>query len=414
MSGPGTVIVGAGQAGVQVALSLREFGYSKPITIFNDEGHPPYQRPPLSKAFMLGKVGHEGMYLRNPDYFDRASISIVCDQVQTIDRVARKVIGQSGGQTEYEALVLATGSRNRTLDVPGAELNGVFSLRSLDDATALRGQLQSARDVVVIGGGFIGLEFAAVASKAGARVHVVEAAARPMARAVSPEISAYFTRRHMDRGATFAFGDTVLRIDGKDGHVVSVQTAKGGLVPADLVLIGVGIVPNSELAHAAGLATDNGIVVDEHLVTSDPSISAIGDCAIYPNVFSNSMLRVESVQNAIDHGRSVAARLMGRPSAYCAVPWFWSDQGEDKLQIAGISLVGDIGLTKGDQAGGRFSVFLFRNDSLVCVESVNRVADHMAARALLKTGRLGRLTPDTVQSETFDLKAYASKETVDA
>lgn len=196
--------------------------------------------------------------------------------------------------------------------------------------------------------------------------------------------------------------------------MVSVHTAQHEALPADLVLIGVGVIPNSELAHAAGLATDNGIIVDAHLVTSDPSVSAVGDCAVYPNAFSKSLLRVESVQNAVDHGRLVAARLTGNRTAYCAVPWFWSDQGEDKLQIAGISLAGDERFAKGDHMSGRFSVFLFRAGSLVCVESVNRVADHMAARSLLKSGRLGRVTPDIARSEDFDLKAYAAKEVAEA
>jgi len=410
----GVIIVGGGQAGVQTALSLRELGYDRPVTIFNDEGHPPYQRPPLSKAFMTGKLGLEGLYFRNPDFFERSGIFLEVDRVEAIDRVAKKVILRSGGSRDYAALVLATGSRNRTLNLPGAELDGVLSLRSLDDAVALRERLATARDIVIIGGGFIGLEFAAVASKAGAQVHVVEAAPRIMGRAVSPDISAYFTRRHIARGTTFSFGDTVLRINGKSGRVVSVETAREATLPADLVLIGVGIVPNVELAHEAGLATDNGIVVDEHLETSDPSISAIGDCAVYPNVFAGSMMRVESVQNAVDHGRTVAARLVGNRYAYASVPWFWSDQGEDKLQIAGISMNDDTRLVQGAPASGRFSVFLFRNNGLACVESVNRVADHMAARILLKTNRLGRITPNMAQSRNFDLKTFAARETVSA
>jgi len=412
--GEGTVVVGAGQAGVQVALSLRELGYTKPITVLNDEPHPPYQRPPLSKAYMMGKLSPEGMHLRTSDYFERQGISILSERVEVVDRSERKVVCSSGSRFRYEALVLATGGRNRTLSLPGAELQGVLSLRSLDDASDLKERLTSARNVVVIGGGFIGLEFAAVASKSGAHVHVVEAASRAMARAVSPEISSYFTRRHMERGATFSFGDAALRINGQDGRVTSVETTKERMLPADLVLIGVGIMPNIELAQAAGLTTDGGVVVDEHLLTSDPSISAIGDCAVFPNAFSKTRLRLESVQNAVDQGRAVAARLVGKPSPYCAVPWFWSDQGEDKLQIAGISLMSDTRLAKGDQATGRFSVFVFRGDELVCVESVNRPADHMAARNLLKTGRLGGITPEVVRNDAFELKTYAARAVADA
>jgi 3-phenylpropionate/trans-cinnamate dioxygenase ferredoxin reductase subunit len=413
MTERGVVIVGAGQAGVQAAASLRELGFMASITLVNGEGVLPYQRPPLSKAFMLGKVEEDGLRFRNQGYFERNSIVLVCsDLAVAIDRPQRRVQLASGETIDYDHLILATGARNRTLPVPGSELSGVHYLRSIADAAALRERLRSANNVVVIGGGFIGMEFAAVAAKLDTQTHVVEASPRIMARAVSPEVSAYFTRRHMDRGTTFSFDDSVVCINGTMDKVVSVETARGGMVPADMVLIGIGVVPNEHLAEEAGLDVANGIVVDDRLITSDPAISAIGDCAMYPSPFGGGMLRLESVQNAVDQGRAVAARLTGKPSSYAGVPWFWSDQGDDKLQIVGIARGTDLRIVRGNESEGRFSVFFLRDDALVCVESVNRVADHMAARALLKSGDLSRVTTGHVLAVDFELKSRIAKEAV--
>ncbi len=415
MTRAGVVIVGAGQAGVQASVSLRDLGCTESITLVNGEGRLPYQRPPLSKAYMLGKIEEEGLRFRHQPYYAQADIRFVgSDPAIAIDRAARRLRLASGRALPYDHLILATGTRNRTLGVPGVELGGVFSLRSIADAERLRERLASSQHVVVIGGGFIGLELAAVAAGLGAKPHVIEAAPRIMARAVSPEVSACFTRRHAARGTSFTFNDTVARIEGHAGRAVAVTTAAGDVLPADLVLIGVGVLPNVELAQAAGLPVANGIVVDELLRTADPAISAIGDCAVYPSVHANGPLRLESVQNAIDQARAVAARIVGQPAPYAAVPWFWSDQGEDKLQIAGIAAAGDIRIVGGDEGGARFSVFRFRDGALACVESVNRVTDHMAARALFKSGRQARLTPGELGAAGFDLKSYLSGEAVNA
>lgn len=404
MSGP-VVIVGTGQAGLQVALSLRAAGYPGEVTLVGDEPGLPYQRPPLSKAYLLGKVEEHGLHLRPADVLASQQIRLVVpERAIAIDRPGRRVQLASGAALIYEHLVLAMGTRNRKLPIPGADLDGVVSLRSLGDARGLRGRLASARHVVVVGAGFIGLEFAAVAAASGLRVHMVEAAARVMARAVSPEISAYFTRRHVERGVTFAFGASAKQVDGREGRVTGLQTADGMLIPADIVLVGIGVVPNAELAADAGLPVDNGVVVDQHLLTTDPAISAVGDCAAYPDMRLGAMTRLESVQNAIDHGKTVAARLCGRPAPYGSVPWFWSDQGPDKLQIAGLTNGADARIVKGDQSGDRFTVFCFRQGRLVGVETVNRPADHMAARKVLL-----HPTPPTlleVGADDFDLKAF--------
>jgi 3-phenylpropionate/trans-cinnamate dioxygenase ferredoxin reductase subunit len=411
MSGPGIVIVGAGQAGLQAAISLREGGFIGSIRLIDDEGRLPYQRPPLSKAFMLGKMPAEGLLLRNQAYFDKNAIVLShSGGVEAIDRHERHVVLVTGDKLQYDHLILATGARNRRLEIPGTELAGVYYLRSFAAASALRDRLAASRNVVVIGGGFIGMEFAAVAAKVGARVHVVEAGLRIMARAASPEVSAYFTGRHAARGTSFSFSDAVVRINGHDGQVVAVETVSRGIIPADLVLIGIGVIPNDALARQAQLAVGNGIVVDDYLVTSDPAISAIGDCASYPNIFSGTMLRLESVQNAVDHARAAAARLTGKASPYTGVPWFWSDQGDDKLQIAGIGRDTDIRIVRQGAKEGSFSVFFFRDDALVCVESVNRVSDHMAARALLKSGDLSTVNAAEVHAADFEMKARSSKE----
>ncbi len=404
MSGP-VVIVGTGQAGLQVALSLRAAGYPGDVTLVGDEPGLPYQRPPLSKAYLLGKIEEEGLHLRPAEILAGQRITLaVPERAVAIDRAARAVMLASGGAITYEHLVLAMGTRNRTLAIPGADLDGVVSLRSLGDARSLRGRLASARTVVVVGAGFIGLEFAAVAAQSGLKVHVVEAAPRVMARAVSTAVSAYFTRRHVERGAAFTFHASASRIEGEGGRVTGLRTADGTLIPADLVLVGIGVVPNAELAAEAGLAVDNGVVVDEHLMTADPSISAVGDCAAHPSIHSGTVTRVESVQNAVDQAKSVAARLSGRPAPYVSVPWFWSDQGPDKLQIAGLTAGCDTLVVKGDEADGRFAVFCFRGERLVGVETVNRPGDHMAARKALVVPIPP--TPLEVGADGFDLRTF--------
>lgn len=414
MTKPGVVIIGAGQGGIQAAVSLRESGYDKPVTVLNDEAAAPYQRPPLSKAFMLRKVEAGGLQLRSAEYYQKTNIKLRSARAASIDRNARIVTCESGDKIPYETLVLATGGRNRSLHVPGVELRNVFSLRNIEDAARLREQLNAARRVVVVGAGFIGLEFAAVAAANGASVHVFEAGDRPMARAVSPEVSRYFTDAHRRAGTEFTFGDTVSSLHGRDGAVTSVRTAKEIEVPADLVVLGIGLLANDDLAAKAGLATDNGVIVNAHLQTDDPNIYAIGDCAVHPNPFAQGMARVESVQNAVDQGRCVAAAITGNQSAYAAVPWFWSDQGKDKLQIAGIGGVGDEVIVSGDVEAGRFSAFRFRDGRLACVESVNKAADHMAARTLLKKGQLDRVSAQDIAAPGFELKRHAAKEVVDA
>ncbi|GEO99857.1 oxidoreductase [Methylobacterium haplocladii] len=405
----GVVIVGAGQAGFQTAVSLREAGFADVITLVGDEQTLPYQRPPLSKAYLAGKTDAEGLLLRPASYLAEHRIVHRRARACAIDRDAGRLTLDDGADLPYDHLVLATGSRNRSLPVPGADLPGVHQLRSLDDADALRAAIESAKNIVVVGAGFIGLEFAAVCAGRGLAVTVIEAADRPMARAVSVETSEAFRIAHEAMGVAFRFRAGVVAIEGRDGRVAAVVTAEGGRLPADLVLVGIGVVPNQELAERAGLPVRDGIEIDPFLATTDPAISAIGDCVRFPTRFAAGMsrgdrVRIESVQNAIDQGRCLAARLAGRPAAYDAVPWFWSDQGRYKLQIAGLSEPDDGAVIRG--SGEAFSVFRFRDGRLCAVESVNRGADHMAARRILTLGR--GLTPAQAADPAFDLKALAT------
>ncbi len=409
MSAAGIVVAGAGQAGFQLAASLREGGFREPIALVGDETALPYQRPPLSKAYLAGKTDQAGLFLRQPGFFVEHAIAHRPGiRAVAIDRVERRLRLSDGDSLAYDHLVLATGARNRPLPVPGADLAGVHQLRGLADADALKAEIEAARAIVVVGAGFIGLEFAAVAAMRGLPVTVIEAAARPMARAVSPEMGAFFRAAHEAMGVRFAFGAGVTAILGRAGRVAGIGLADGRELPADLVLIGIGVLANRELAAEAGLPAEDGVQVDAFLATPDPAVSAIGDCARFPSPFARGLtpdgtVRIESVQNAIDQGRCLAARLTGKPAAYGALPWFWSDQGPHKLQIAGLSGPADASVVRG--SGSTFSVFRFRDGTLSAVESVDRAGDHMIARRLLAAR--SPLTPEQAADPDLDLKALA-------
>lgn len=403
----GIVIVGAGQGGFQAAASLRESGYEGRLVLVGDEPGLPYQRPPLSKAYMKGEAGVEQIELRAAAFYADHGIELVHARARAIDRAGRRLLLEGGEALPYGHLILATGARNRPLPVPGHDLAGVFYLRTQGDADALRGRLDVARRVVVIGAGFIGLEFAAVARALGHEVTVLEGAGRVLARAVSPEMSAFFAGAHAAMGTDLVLGAGVVGLKGEGGHVTGVETGDGTVYPADFVLVGIGVVPNVELAAEAGLEVANGIVVDAHLATMDPAISALGDAVAYPSRFAGGSVRLESVQNAADQARSLAHRLTGRPAPFDAVPWFWSDQADLKLQIVGLAAPTDAAVLRGDPASRRFSVFRFRDRVLTAIESVNRPADHMLGRRLL-TGT-PTLTPEQAADEGFELKSLLAK-----
>ena len=395
------LVVGSGQAGFQAAASLRDKGFTGRVVLIGDEPGVPYQRPPLSKAYLVGTAGADKLLLRPETFFERSEIELVNGRVETIDRASASVVLSGGTKLGYDHLVLATGARNRRLSVPGVELRGVLALRTRDDADQLRAALGHAKDVVVIGGGFIGLEFAA---HAGRRVTVVEAQDRLMARVATPGISAHFARLHETAGTTLRLGQGVAALHGSEGGVEAVELTGGTRLPADLVVVGVGVLPVTELAAAAGLAVDNGIVVDEQLRTSDPAVSAIGDCANFPSVHARCATRLESVQNAVDQARFVAARIVGEPAPYDSVPWFWTDQLGAKLQIAGIGTGYDTTVVFGDPYEGKFSILSFLDGVLVVVESVNRPGDHISARRLLAEQRAPTLAE--LRASEFNLKEH--------
>jgi 3-phenylpropionate/trans-cinnamate dioxygenase ferredoxin reductase component len=401
------VIVGAGHAGVQVAASLREEGFDGAIALLSAEAHLPYQRPPLSKAFLKGNVELDGLPLRAGQFYRDNRIDLLLGEAAArIDRNASRLELDSGRRLAYGHLVLATGARQRPLEVPGVDLDGVLVLRDLTDARALRERLGTARRIVVIGAGFIGLEIAATAASLGREVTVVEVAPRPLGRALSAAASAFFLEAHEAFGAQFRLGVGVAALHGRDGAVNAVELSDGAMLPADLAIVGIGVLPEDALAREAGLACENGVVVNALLETSDPSISAVGDCAVFPSALLGFAVRLESVQNAVDQARCLARRLVGRPEAYAALPWFWSDQGDLKLQIAGLSHGCDQWVVRGDPLARSFAVFGFRGEELAAVETVNRPGDHMAARRII--GAKLRLSPAQAASLEFDLKKLAA------
>ena len=400
----GTVlIVGAGHAGFQAAASLRQHGYGERICLINDEAHLPYQRPPLSKAYLQGTGAPDSLMFRPDKFYRDQNIELMADRAVAIDRAARRLKLASGSALDYAHLVLATGARNRLLDLPNANLEDVRYLRTLDESETLRARIAPGQRVVVVGAGFIGLEFAATARARGLEVDVVELATRVMARAVTAEVSEFFQARHRAAGIRIHLGVQVTAIESDGTAVTGVSLSDGRQLPADLVVVGVGVLPNVELAHEAGLPVAAGIVVDEQLLTADPNISAIGDCALYASRRFGAALRLESVQNATDHARCVAARLTGDAQSYDGLPWFWSDQGPDKLQIAGLTTGYDRVVVRGDPGQALFSAFCYRAGRLVGIESINRAGDHVFGRRILAAK--GSIEPEQAADPGFDLKA---------
>lgn len=392
--GSGTLIVGASQAGLHLAVSLRHLGDTAPITLVGAEEHPPYQRPALSKEFLLGEAEGDSLALRTPAFYADAGIELVRGERVTevsLSPGARPGAGlartASGRELPFDRLALTVGARPRRLEVPGSDLAGVCYLRGLDDAARLREELTAAARVVVVGGGFIGLEAAAAARALGKDVTVVEAAPRLIARAVAPVVSEFYRSAHERRGTRVLLSAAVSRFEEVDGRVAAVLLGDGTRLPADLVLIGVGVAPRTELAEQLGLECDGGIVVDAFARTSNPHVLAAGDCAVRPHPLTGvGRVRLESVQNAIAQAAVAAATFLGRLEDPGAVPWFWSFQGDLKLQIAGLSSGYDEVVVRGLPDEERFSVLYYRQGELLAVDAVNSPADYMAVRKALSQG----------------------------
>jgi 3-phenylpropionate/trans-cinnamate dioxygenase ferredoxin reductase component len=401
----GIVIVGGGHGGSQVTASLRADGYDGPLALVTAEIDVPYQRPPLSKAF-LKDPKHDLLPLRPMSFYVKNRVDLrLGAEATAIDRRAGELRLADGGTLPFDRVVIATGAHPRLPPIKSIGLDGVRTLRHADDARILRTRLHAASDVVVVGGGFIGLEIAATARLLGKTVTVLEAADRLMGRVVAPEISRHFLALHRGWGTDIRLGTPVGSIIGEGGRVVAVTTAGGDRIAADLAVIGIGVVPNVELA-SAGVTVENGILVNDFMETSAPEILAIGDAVCFDHWETKRRVRLESVQNAVDQGKTAAATLVGKREPYRAVPWFWSDQGDVKLQMVGLSGDATRSFVRGKPDDGSFSVFHYAGDRLVAIDSVNRPADHVLGRRLIGGGVSP--PPSVVTDESTDLKALTA------
>nr|WP_255670163.1 FAD-dependent oxidoreductase [Aeromicrobium wangtongii] len=401
------MIVGASHAGVQLAARLRERGHEGPVTLVGEESPLPYHRPPLSKAYLAGSVTAESMSLRPETFYSSKAITLVPGaRVEEIDMAAGTAHCLTGQSFDFDHVALTTGARVRRLDIPGADLAGVVYLRDMQDATGLREALGPVRRAVVVGGGFIGLEAAAVLRQRGVDVTVVEAADRLMARSVSEEMSAFFAGVHRDRGSRVLLETGVVAMNGREGRVEEVVLDDDSTVPADLVVVGIGVVPRTELADRMGLAVDGGILVDRQARTSDPRVVAAGDATVLPHPLEPAtFLRLESVQNATDQADIAAATICGQTAAYDSVPWFWSDQFDLKLQMAGAAIGYDEVVLRGS-APDRLTVLCYRRGQLVAGECVNAGADFVAVRRALATGK--SFPQDMAADTSIKLKSLLS------
>ncbi len=397
------IIVGAGQAAAQSVLTLTQKSYSGRITVVGDEPYPPYQRPPLSKKYLSGELQRERLFIRPAAFYEQHGVTLTLGaSVEQLEPEQQRITLADGRELHYDNLLLATGSRVRKIDVPGADLPGIHYLRTVTDADSILGSLGAAKRVVIVGAGYIGLEVAAVARAHGAHVTVFEAADRVMARVVCPEVAAFY------RGVHEAAGVEILCDTGVGGfagetHVTGVIADDGKAYPCDVAVVGIGIEPETALAEQAGLDCDDGICVDEYAGTSEPLIYAAGDCTNHPNTLLDRRIRLESVHNAIEQSKTAALSLLGEPTAYAQVPWFWSDQYDLKLQIAGISAGYDRVVLRGDPAERKFAAYYLRDSRLIAVDAVNSPKDFLLGKRLVAQRVV--LTPQRIEDPALDLTA---------
>jgi len=396
------VVIGAGQAGFTACAKLRDLGHQGAITLIGEEMHPPYQRPPLSKGYLLGEISEDRLYFRPLSFYEDRRIDLrLSATASAIDRDRKVVLLTDGTTAAYDRLILTTGARPRKLPADiGGDLDGVYCVRNLADINAMAERFREGQRVLIVGGGYIGLEAAAVSAKLSLTVTVIEAAPRILQRVASPEAAAFFRDLHDRKGVTVLEGSALVALKGEDGHVRSAELADGSVIPVDFVIAGVGVLPNVELAEAAGLSIDNGIAVDENCRTSDPDIYAAGDCASFP--WRTGRIRPESVGNAIEQAEAVARSLTGAPGRYEAKPWFWSDQYDVKLQIAGLSSGYDNVATRVGAAGS-VSYWYYRGEELLAVDAMNEPRVYMVAKRLIEVGRSPAAA--VVSDPATDLKA---------
>ncbi len=378
------VIIGAGHAASQLATSLimdPDFGGS--ITMVGDEAWLPYQRPPLSKQYLSDEMSRDQLYLKPAEFYvSNDIITKLNKRVESINRTAKTIVLENGEIINYDKLALTTGARVRKLSIPGADLDGIHYIRTIDDTDNLRKNFAPGKKLSVVGGGYIGLEVAAAATKAGMKVTILEMADRVMNRVVAPEVSTFYEKLHRSNGVTIKTNARVSGFQG-EGYINAITFEDGSTSRSDLCVVGVGVIPNSELASAAGLACDNGIVVDDSACTDDPHIVAAGDCTNHPNSIYGTNIRLESVQNAVDQAKTAALSIMGKSETYSAVPWFWSNQYDVKLQIVGLSQGYDQTVLRGDPEDGAFAVFYLKQGTLLAVDAINSAREYMMGRKLI-------------------------------
>lgn len=402
------LIIGAGQAGSQTATSLRQAGFEGQVTLLGEEPALPYQRPPLSKAYLKGQLDRDRLYLKPGDWYVNKNIEVITDaRISRVD-IEQKVAETDGGHSyRFDHLVFATGSRNRDIAIPGTNLNNVFGLRTLDDVDQLRPQVEEGRHLVIIGAGYIGLETAAAARSLGMTVTVLELGERVLARVTSPTISDFFEALHRENGVEIRTSVSVSEIADTDGQVSGVILSSGESLPCDAVLIGVGIVPNIELADAAGIRCEDGIVVDAEARTNIGHVFAAGDCTNRTIAPYQRAGRLESVHNAIEQGKQAAASIAGTPPPKIDCPWFWSDQYDVKLQIAGLSADFDSSVLRGSVADKKFAVFYFKQGTLIAVDAVNSPPEYLAARSLILNK--DQVDPTILKDESYSMKDIAAR-----
>ena len=377
------VIVGAGHASGQVVATLRQRKFDGHIRLIGEEAYLPYQRPPLSKKYLAGELPAERLHFKADNFYDEPNINVHLNTaIEHIDRSKSVVRSDTGSEFSYDILVLSLGAHPRHVDLPGVELSGVHYLRTIQDVDAIREQLKPGRRLVIVGAGYIGLEVAAVAAQLGLDVTVVEMLDRVMSRVVSEQVSEFYQKEHRERGVKLLLSTGIKDFSG-DGNVHAVDLSDGTQIEVDLVIIGIGVVPNTDLATDAGLEVSNGIVVDDHCRTSDPKIYAVGDCTCHPNELLGRQIRLESVHNALEQARTAAANICGEDLRYAQVPWFWSDQYDLKLQIAGLSQDYDQTIIRGDPADRSFSCLYLNDGRLVAVDAINRPKDFMQSKKLI-------------------------------
>ena len=377
------VVIGAGQSAIQCITSLKKEGYEGSITLVGEEEHLPYQRPPLSKGFLDDSINKERLYFKKLDFFTENKIQLKLGISATSVDIENNLVNLSDeDKLHFDKLVFATGSRVRLLDFPGNDLDNIHYLRGLDDAENIKKGLEKSKHLVVIGAGYIGLEVAAIASEKGVKVSIVEMADRVMSRTVDPQISDYYLNLHQNNGVKFKFNTSLEEIKGQ-GQVESVMCSDGTSINADMVIIGAGVIPNTEIAQNSGVSCENGILVDEFGRTNFKNVFACGDCTSHPNKLLNMQLRLESVHNAMEQSKAAAMSVLDKPAEYSQIPWFWSDQYDHKLQIVGISGSHDTVTMRGSTDASKFMLFYTRGEELVAVDAVNNPKDFLICRKLV-------------------------------